>query len=493
MLAFTRACRLTRPLPLAQAAHVNTARESTIIGTPAASTLGWVSWSLFEWARNPYVILVTIYIFAPYFSMHVVGDPVRGQALLGYASSIAGALIAVLAPILGAISDKAGRRKPWIIVFVAMMAPCIFLLWFSEPGSGGIGIWATLALIIVVGIGFEFGAVFHNAMLPHVAPARRIGYASGLALALGNLAAVFLMVAVLWGFSLPGEVDWWFIPEAPLFGLDQATHEHSRIVAPLAAVWLVVFALPMFLFTPDAVSAGHSIAGAVREGLKDVMRTLRALPHYRNVALYLVARMFFNDGMGGVLTFGGVYAAGTFDWETIEMLLFGIITSVSAAIGAMIGGRLDDVLGSRRTVLLAVGGTSLLLCVGVMITPDAIFFVPIDFGHVPAWDSPYFSTLPELLYFANTQLFAMFITVAFASARTMLARIAPTELMTQFFGLFALSGTATAFLGPLVVGWFTLHFESQRAGYASLLILLVGGFVMTLFVKEERATVARTP
>jgi UMF1 family MFS transporter len=83
--------------------------------------------------------------------------------------------------------------------------------------------------------------------------------------------------------------------------------------------------------------------------------------------------------------------------------------------------------------------------------------------------------------------------VAFASARTMLARIAPTELMTQFFGLFALSGTATAFLGPLVVGWFTLHFESQRAGYASLLILLVGGFVMTLFVKEERATVARTP
>ncbi len=488
-LAFVVRRLLTRALATVQATHVNTGRELTIIGTPAASTLGWVSWSLFEWARNPYVILVTIYIFAPYFSKYVVGDAVRGQALLGYTSSIAGALIAVLAPILGAISDKAGRRKPWIIVFVALMAPSMFLLWFSEPGGGGIGIWATLGLIIIVAIGFEFGAVFHNAMLPHVAPASRIGYASGLALALGNLAAVFLMVAVLWGFSLPGEVDWSFIPEVPLFGLDQATHEHSRVVAPLAAVWLLVFALPMFLFPPDAPSGGYGIAGAVREGLKEVLRTLRALRHYRNVSLYLVGRMFFNDGMGGVLTFGGVYAAGTFDWETIEMLAFGIITSASAAVGAMIGGRLDDVLGSRKTVLLAVGGTSLLLCVGVMITPDALFFVPIDFGHAPVWDSPYFSTLPELLYFANTQIFAMFITVAFASARTMLARIAPTELMTQFFGLFALSGTATAFLGPLVVGWFTLYFQSQRAGYASLLILLFGGFVMTLFVKEERATV----
>lgn len=465
-------------------------RETTIVGTPAASTLGWVSWSLFEWARNPYVILVTIYIFAPYFSAEVVGDPVRGQALLGYTSSIAGAFIAVLAPILGAICDKSGRRKPWILVFVAVMTPAIFALWFSAPGGAGLGVWPTLALIVVVAICFEFGAVFHNAMLPHVAPARLIGYASGLALALGNLAAVVLMVAVLWGLSLPGQVEWSFIPEVPWFGLDQSTHEHSRAVAPLAAVWLLLFALPLFFFTPDGVAAGVSVGVAVRDGLADVWRTLRALLHYRNVALYLVARMVFNDGMAGVLTFGGVYAAGTFDWETIEMLIFGIVTSVSAALGAMIGGRLDDALGSRRAVLLGVGGTAVLLCVGVLITPASLFFVAIDFGHQAVWDSPYFATLPELLYFANTQLFAMFITVAFASARTMLARIAPTELMTQFFGLFALSGTATAFLGPLVVGWFTSVFDSQRAGYASLLILLFGGFALMLFVKEERATMA---
>lgn len=469
---------------------IDSNRGLTIIGTPAASTLGWVSWSLFEWARNPYVILVTIYIFAPYFSKHVVGDPVQGQALLGFASSLSGAAIAVLAPFLGAISDKSGRRKPWIVAFVLIMTPAIYLLWFALPGGAGIGIWGALGLMMVVSVCFEFGAVFHNAMLPSVAPVKLIGYASGLALALGNLAALVLMVGVLYAWALPGEVTWSFIPKVPLFGLDQHTFEHNRIVAPLAAVWLLVFALPLFLFTPDGVSKGYSIRGSIREGLKDVVKTLRALRHYKNVALYLFGRMIFNDGMGGVLTFGGVYVAGTFNWEAIEMLIFGIITSFSAAIGAMIGGQLDDRLGSRKTILLAVGGTAALLAVAVMIRPDSLFFIPLPDGMTPVWNSPYFDTLPELLYFGNTQLFAMFITVAFASGRTMLARIAPTELMTQFFGLFALSGTATAFVGPAVVGFFTATFHSQRAGFASLLILLFGGFVMMFFVTEERATVA---
>ena len=465
-------------------------RGVTIIGTPAASTLGWVSWSLFEWARNPYVILVTIYIFAPYFSKHVVGDPVHGQALLGFGSSLSGGIIAVLAPFLGAISDKSGRRKPWIVAFVLIMTPAIFMLWFATPNGGGIGIWGALGLMMIVSICFEFGAVFHNAMLPSIAPVKLIGYASGLALALGNLAGLILMTGVLYACALPGEVTWSFIPKVPMFGLDQHTFEHNRIVAPLAAVWLLIFAMPLFLFTPDGVTKGYSIRSAVREGLKDVMRTMRALRHYKNVALYLFARMLFNDGLGGILTFGGVYVAGTFGWEAIEMLIFGIVTSFSAAMGAMIGGKLDDKFGSRKTILLAVGGTALLLGVAVTIRPDSLFFIPLPSGHTPVWDSPYFKTLPELLYFGNTQIFGIFITIAFASARTMLARVAPTELMTQFFGLFALSGTATAFIGPAVVGFFTAAFNSQRAGFASLLILLLAGFVLTLFVKEERATVA---
>jgi UMF1 family MFS transporter len=460
--------------------------EPSLTGNPAATPAGYFSWALFEWARNPYVILVTIYIFAPYFSSTVVGDAVRGQSLLGYANSISGALIAILAPFLGAIADKNGRRKPWIGCFVLVMVPATFVMWFAEPQGGGIGIYPTLVLIIVVAIAFEFSAVFHNAMLPSIAPISKVGMISGLALSLGNLGGLLLMVFVLYAFALPGTVEWSFLPEQPWFGLDQSASEQNRVVGPLTAMWMLVFTLPLLLLTPDGVSQGIATRAAISQGLKDVARTVRHLKHYSNVARYLLARMIFNDGMAGVLIFGGVYAAGTFDWDTTTMLLFGIITSFSAAIGAVIGGRLDDVVGSKTAILISVGGTGLLLAVAVTILPTSILFTDYTSNEV-LWSLPYFNTLPEALYFANTQLFAMFITVGFASARTMLARVAPPALMTQFFGLYALSGTATAFLAPLMVGAFTSSFSSQRAGYASLIILLALGFVLMCFVRQEQA------
>ncbi|MFT7219400.1 MAG: UMF1 family MFS transporter [Candidatus Azotimanducaceae bacterium] len=460
----------------------------SISGQPAASPLGYNSWAVFEWARNPYVILVTIYIFAPYFSTTVVGDPVKGQGLLGYTNAISGFLIAMMAPFLGAIADKSGRRKPWILVFVGVMVPSIFLLWFAEANGGGIGIYPTLALIVLIAVMFEFSAVFHNAMLPSIAPISKVGTISGRALALGNIGGLLLMLFVLYAFALPGTVDWFFIPDSPLFGLDQAAQEHNRIVGPLTAVWLLVFGVPLFLFTPDGIDRAGSVKKAVSEGLSEVWVTIRAVSHYRNVALFLVARMIFNDGLVGILIFSGVYAAGIFGWDTISLLIFGIVTSLSAAIGAVIGGLIDDKFGSRTAVLIAVGGTAILLVIGVSLQPDGIFYFIDLVPGVAIWNSPYFRTLPEILYFLNTQFFGMFITVGFASARTMMARISPPELVTQFFGLYALSGTATAFLAPLLVGFFTTTFESQRAGLASLIGLLTLGFVMMLFVKEEQAT-----
>jgi UMF1 family MFS transporter len=462
----------------------------SLAGTPAASPLGYTSWALFEWARNPYVILVTIYLFAPYFSNTVVGDPVRGQGLLGYTNAVSGFMIAMLAPFFGAIADKNGKRKPWIIVFVTIMIPCIFLLWFAKPAGGGIGIYPTLLLIIIVAVGFEFSAVFHNAMLPSVAPARKVGMVSGLALAFGNVGGLLLMIFVLYCFALPGESSWSFIPDQALFGLDKSAEEHNRIVGPLTSIWFLVFALPFLLFTPDGLESGLSVRKAVKQGLSDVWQTLTKLRHYSNLALYLISRMIFNDGMVGVLIFSGVYASGTFGWDSTTMLVFGIITSFSAALGAVLGGWMDDHLGSKIAVLVAVGGTALLLGVAVSIQPDSLFFFIPWTSNEPVWAFPYFKTLPEFLYFANTQIFAMFITVGFASARTMLARIAPPRMMTQFFGLYALSGTATAFLAPLLVGFFTTTFQSQRAGFSSLIILLVVGFVMMLFVKEVQATEA---
>ncbi len=461
----------------------------TVTGAPAASTLGWTSWALFEWARNPYVILVTIYVFAPYFSTQVAGDPVRGQALLGDANKYAGFMIALMAPFAGAIADRSGRRKPWIACFIIIMAPAMAALWFAVPGDGGLGVVPTLACIVIIAMCFEFGAVFHNAMLPHVAPANRIGFVSGLAISLGNVAGLLLMVSVLFLLALPGTVDWGWVPQEAWFGIDQQRFEDARIVGPLTAAWLLLFALPLLLFTPDGAK-GVAIRTAVSQGLREVRDTLKQLSHYRNIATYLVVRMLYNDGLVGILIFGGVYAAGVFSWGTVHMLLFGIFMSAAAAIGGYVGGWLDDRLGSKRAILISVGGTAVLLCTGVSITPEEILFVlPYDADTAGRlWSAPYFNTLPEFLYFLNGLGFAMFVTSAFASSRTMMARISPPSMTTQFFGLYALSGTATAFLGPWLVGATTAAFASQRVGYASLIVFFVVGFIGMLFVREERAT-----
>ena len=461
----------------------------SLAGTPAASPLGYFSWTFGQAARDPYYILVIIYIFYPYFSNTVVGDPVQGQALIGYITAAAGAVLAVTAPFLGAIADKDGRRKPWILGTVTVMSAGALCLWFVEPEGRGMSLALTVGVLFTIKVCFTVSEVFHNAMLPSIAPINRIGLISGMAFSLGNVGGLLLMLFVLLAFAMPGTQPWAFLPEVPLFGIDQTSHEHDRIVGPIAGVWMLIFTLPVLLFTPDGKASPLPMWQLAQEGVRDVLQTLRHVRHYANIVRYLLARMFFIDGMVGVLTFGGVYASGTFGWDTTTLLIFGLCTSGSAMFGAYVGGRLDDRVGSIRALQIAIGTSSIVLLTLVSVQPDTILYV-VQVGSEPVWSSPYFATLPEIFYFATNQVFAMFFVTGLSASRTLMARIAPPEMATQFFGLFALSATVTAFLAPLLVATATDLFESQRIGFGSLALLMIIGAVLLLKVREEQATVA---
>lgn len=461
----------------------------SLAGTPAASPLGYFSWTSGQLGRDPYYILVVIYIFFPYFSSVVVGDPVYGQTLIGYLNAASGAFLALTVPFLGAIADKHGRRKPWIAGTVSFMAAGAVLLWFIKPNADPATLWWGFGLLLLINIAFAYSEVFHNAMLPAITPSDRAGLVSGVAFALGNLGGLSLMIFVLYAFALPGVQDWQFLPDAPWWGLDQSQHEQDRIVGPIAGIWMLLFTLPLLAFTPDTPRSGLTMAAAARSGLLDVFHTISQLKHYANIARYLLARMLFNDGMVGVLVFGGVYAAGTFSWDTISLLIFGLCTSVSAMIGAYLGGRLDDHLGSLLTLKVSVMMTCLILLALVSIQKDQIgFFWQVDTA--PIWAFPYFSTLAEVVYFATNQVFALFFVTALSASRTLMAKICPPEKATQFFGLYGLSGSVTAFLAPLLVATTTQWFDSQRAGFASLVVLIIIGGLMLFIVSETRATAA---
>jgi UMF1 family MFS transporter len=446
---------------------------------------------LVEFARSPYLSLVFIFVFPPYFANFVVGDPVKGQEMWGLANTTVSMVVGSLAPFLGAMCDRQGRRKTWLAGIFAIMIACCFALWYAMPGAqGGLPIWAILVLAATLLGCFLISEVFHNAMLPSITPTLRIGTISGLGLSLNNTGSLLALSGMLLFVALPasGAVDWSFLPDKPVLGLDPAQHQQNRIAGPVAGAWLLVFILPFMLWTPDRSSTGISIRQAVSEGIGQVVYTIRQARRVSNVGIYLLARMFYNDAKVAVIAYSGIYAAGTFKWELVEMLVFAILLTPFSIMGGALGGWLDGRLGSKRAIQLTIGITSIATLGMVSCSPDRIYFLPYDAAAAGTfWSFPYFQTLPEVVYLATVMLLAMMITAAFATSRAMMARISPPSMMSQFFGLYALSGSATAFLGHGMVTFFTAAFDSQAIGLGSTLILFAVGFVLMHWVREERA------
>ena len=441
------------------------------------------AWALFQGVRDPYVVVVGIYIFAPYFATTVVGDPVRGQQIVANISTIQGLILSLSAPLLGAAVNRMGPRKPGLALCVGLMVPMIAALWFVHPGPGGLSVLVTSLMLGMIGALLVYTDLLHNALLSAVTPPQQAPVASGLAYSLLNAISTAILVAVLWAFVLPGKVAWPFIPPAPLFGLNVAAHEPERSVGPIIAVLLALGSVPVFLLAPDAARTGVRLRDALVEGAKELVATVKVLRGERNITLFLASRMIYTDGKTALLAFSGLYAKGVMHWHVLEMLAFGILLSIFAVVGGFVGAGLDLVLGPRRAVMLEVAGSLTCVVLATGMSPHAILYViPWDSAAHPAlWNGPMFRTLPEVLYLCIGFGTAIFVTAAYSSSRMLLVRLAPPEKLGSFFGLYALSGTATMWLGALMVGIFTALWHTQEAGFAAIAgLLTLGGLGMTL-------------
>jgi UMF1 family MFS transporter len=444
---------------------------------------GALSWALFEWARNPYVILMVIYVFAPYLTNVVLGGGARGQTIFSSWQTMSGSIVALTSPFLGAAADRMGHRKPLLALVIMIMAPALFIQYWALPGEAALPVWGIQVAAITAGVAYTWTEVLHNSMLTLTAKPSQVSQVSGLGLALGNAGGLLVLIFVLFAFALPGQIPIPGLPDHPLFGLDPAAFEPQRIVTPICAVWLVLFAIPLFLFTPDRNPSGESLFTAMYHGAGNVLRTiLKLFREYRNVALFLLARMIYVDGTTGVIIFGGIYASGALHWNLIEMLAFGVILSIFAVMGGFVSAWLDSWIGAKRAVLIEIIITLICLLIEVSIsTTQIFFFIPVD--PTPVWGGPIFQTAPEVLYLASSIVIAISITAAYASSRALMAHLSPRGMEGELFGLYALSGSASAWLAPLMVTIFTAAYQSPRAGFGAIGLLLIVGFLLLLFVK----------
>jgi UMF1 family MFS transporter len=451
-----------------------------------ASTLGLASWALFDWATQPFYTLVLTFLFAPYFVSGFVQDADRGAALWAYSIGIAQLIGALLGPVLGAIADAGHPRKPWIAGFSVLLVVGLCGLWFAIPGQTSL-VPLVLASFGLAMIGTELATVFNNAMMPSLIEARRLGTLSGIGWAAGY-AGGLLSLVLFAGLMVPDpSTGKTLLGLEPILALDAASRQGDRLVGPFSAAWYLIFVLPLFLFTPDRPARARVTDGVnqVRAGLRELGRSLRGIVrHHREVALFLLARMLYADGLGAIFAFGGIYAAFVFGWGAFELGLFGIALTLAGTIGASVGGVLDDRFGSKTVIAAAL--VLLILSSASVLSVDrghVLFVIPVE-PRLPG--SAPFASVGEQIYLAFAVCIGLAAGPVQAASRTLLARLSPPEKTTEFFGLFSFSGKATAFAAPLAIGAVTTATGSLRIGIATSLIFLLGGLVLLRWVSQPR-------
>lgn len=413
------------------------------------------SWSLYDFANSAFTTLVVTFVYATYFTQGIAEDPIRGTALWSRGVTITALVVAFLSPVLGAIADRGGYRKLFVLTSTLVCVVATAALYRVLPGE----VLTALVLVVIANIAYELATVFYNAFLPDLAPRGRIGTLSGLAWGLGYFGGLFALAVAL--FTLVQ-------PEQPWFGFSTENGENIRATNLVVAGWFLLFSLPLFLWVPEDRSRASVSGRVVREAFAQLRHTFAEVRKYRHTVRFLLARLLYNDGLVTVFAFGGIYAAGTFGFTFEEVLLFGIVINVGAGLGAAGMGLLDDRIGGKRTVVLSLVGL-------IGATLLAIFATSVT------W------------FWVAGILIGLFVGPNQSASRSLMGRFVPHKLENEFFGFFAFSGKLTAFIGPFFLGVLTDLSGSQRVGVSVVVALFVLGLLILLPLDERAGSQARTP
>lgn len=447
--------------------------------SPKKRILGWY---FFDWATQPYHTVLLTFVFGPFFAATATGyfagtgleeqaADAKAQSLWSLCLTISGLIVGLGAPIMGALADTSGRRMPWIAAFSLVFVFGAWGLWWTDPEGGNL-----IFALVLFGIGFigaEYALIFTNAQLPGLATREEIGRVSGSGFAFGYLGGLIALIFVL-AFLVEQSAGTTLVGLPPGFGLlDASAKEGTRAAGPFVAIWFLIFMVPYFLWVrePHAVKGRMSFKGA----LQRVGNSIRSLKGRPSLASFLLGSMLYRDALNGLYGFGGTYALLVLDWEVTRVGVFGIVSVISAAAMSWVGGRLDRRFGPKPVIIAAALGL-ILVCITITnMTREAFFGMPLAAG----------ATLPDTVFLICGVVIGGLGGILQATSRSLMVRHTDQGAETEGFGLYGLSGRATSFLAPALIGLVTAVTGDVRNGVLPLILLFILGLLLLRWTEAE--------
>ena len=388
-----------------------------------------LAWSFYDFANQPFTTIIVTFIYSAFFVKVIAPNPQIGTAMWANAIAITAIIVSILSPILGAIADNGGYRKFFLISFTAICSVFSILLYFPEAGDV---FWA-LSLFIIANIAFEMGTVFCNSYLPDLSNQENSGSISGFSWGLGFVGGLLALFLVLFLFDINNP-------------------EELRKINILVGIWFAIFSIPTFLFLKDR----HKVKLTkkhISDSFSTIRKTFNSITYYKQISQFLIARLFFNDGLITIFALGGIYAVGTIKFTFEEVMLLGIVLNICAGFGSFLFGYLEDKIGAKRVINISL----IVLIIATLI----------------AYFAPETKAPKEMFWIAGT-LIGLMVGPNQSCSRSLMAQLTPKEKQNEFFGFFALTGKATSFLGPFLFGIITTYYSQQMALWVVIILFLVG-------------------
>jgi UMF1 family MFS transporter len=388
-----------------------------------------LAWSFYDFANQPFSTIIVTFIYSAFFVKVIASNDQEGTFLWTIVIAITAVVVSLLSPILGALADKGGYRKVFLILSTLICSLFSILLYFPTEGQ----VYFALTCFLIANIAFEMGSVFCNSYLPDLSNSKNIGRISGYAWGLGfvgGLLALFLSLS-LFDINNPDEI---------------------RKINIMVGVWFLLFSIPTFLFVNDKKRKKFN-RNHIYSSFLSLKATFKSISSYSKIYRFLIARLFFNDGLITIFALGGVYAVGTLDFSFEEVMLLGIVLNICAGAGSFLFGYIEDKIGASKVINISLF---------VLIIATLLAYHSPDTTHPKEW------------FWVAGVLLGFMVGPNQSCSRSLMARLTPKEKQNEFFGFFALTGKATSFLGPLLFGIITKFHSQQMALWVVVILLLLG-------------------